>query len=255
MKSDSPHKALEKIGLTNSEIKVYLSLLELGTVSKGAIVKKSGIASSKIYEITDKLIAKGLCNMILKDNIKYFSAASPSRIKEYLEQKKEEILTEEKIFSEILPQLESLQNHNRQETKVEVFIGWKGMDTAYGNLLALARSGEKVLIVGAGTSSEEEKLELFFTKYGRTAFEKKINVRVIFNESARTYVKKIEDNIGFQYTKKFLFKNTPTELTLFRDTVLLAIRRAEPIVILIHDSQTAESFKNYFQELWKIASK
>ncbi len=57
MKSDSPHKALEKIGLTNSEIKVYLSLLELGTVSKGAIVKKSGIASSKIYEITDKLIA------------------------------------------------------------------------------------------------------------------------------------------------------------------------------------------------------
>ena len=42
---------LEEIGLTKSEIKVYLALLELGSATSGPIVDKSGASSSKIYEI------------------------------------------------------------------------------------------------------------------------------------------------------------------------------------------------------------
>ncbi|MBI2665760.1 hypothetical protein HYX12_04015 [Candidatus Woesearchaeota archaeon] len=45
---------LRNIGLTDSEIKVYLALLELGSSTKGPIVDKSRVASSKIYELLEK---------------------------------------------------------------------------------------------------------------------------------------------------------------------------------------------------------
>ena len=49
---------LQEIGLTKSEINVYLALLELGSSSTGKIVDKSKAASSKIYEILDRLMQK-----------------------------------------------------------------------------------------------------------------------------------------------------------------------------------------------------
>ena len=61
---------LEKIGLTKSEIKVYLALLELGCSATGKIVEKSKASSSKIYEILDRLMQKGLVSFIIKSGIK-----------------------------------------------------------------------------------------------------------------------------------------------------------------------------------------
>ena len=79
-------KTLEEIGLTKSEIKVYLALLELGSSQTGKIVQKSKAASSKIYEILEKLIQKGLVSYIIKSGIKHFEAAPPERIMDYLEE-------------------------------------------------------------------------------------------------------------------------------------------------------------------------
>ncbi|RMD45562.1 TrmB family transcriptional regulator, partial [Candidatus Pacearchaeota archaeon] len=55
------HEALLKeIGLTNGETKVYLSLIKIGESTVGPIAKKSGVSLSKIYEILNNLIKKGL---------------------------------------------------------------------------------------------------------------------------------------------------------------------------------------------------
>ena len=70
---------LEEIGLTKSEIKVYLALLKLGSSTKKSIVKESGITHSKLYEITDKLINKGLVSYVRKNKVLHFSAAPPEQ--------------------------------------------------------------------------------------------------------------------------------------------------------------------------------
>ena len=255
MKEEISYNFLRKIGLTESEIKVYLALLKLGTSSKGSLIKESKIAHSKIYEITDKLIDKGLCSTITKNGIKYFMGASPIRLRDYLSKKQEEILQEEKELEKIMPELQSYYNRMPEGVKVEVFIGWKGLETVYASLLEMAKKEEEVYIVGAGTGKEEEKLELFYTVHGRTAFTKGLQVKVIFNESARNYIKKIEKNIKKTYNKKFLFDYTQTEMLIFMDMTAIIIRRYEPIIVLIKDKETANSFKKYFQELWKIAKK
>jgi sugar-specific transcriptional regulator TrmB len=53
--SDKSRKAMESLGLTSYEIKVYLSLLEAGSMTASNISKKSGVPYSKIYEVLNSL--------------------------------------------------------------------------------------------------------------------------------------------------------------------------------------------------------
>ena len=49
---------LEDIGLSKGEIKVYLTLLNLGNTKVGYIIEKSGMASSAVHNAINTLIEK-----------------------------------------------------------------------------------------------------------------------------------------------------------------------------------------------------
>ena len=57
--SDRSRKAMENLGLTGYEIRVYLSLLDTGSMTAADISKKSGVPYSKIYEVLNSLEEKG----------------------------------------------------------------------------------------------------------------------------------------------------------------------------------------------------
>jgi sugar-specific transcriptional regulator TrmB len=57
--SDKSRKAMESLGLTSYETKVYLSLLETGSMTASNISKKSSVPYSKIYEVLNSLEDKG----------------------------------------------------------------------------------------------------------------------------------------------------------------------------------------------------
>src|ERR671932_7915 len=50
---------MENLGLTGYEIRVYLSLLDTGSMTAADISKKSGVPYSKIYEVLNSLEEKG----------------------------------------------------------------------------------------------------------------------------------------------------------------------------------------------------
>ena len=79
--------ALRESGLTDGEIKVYTALLELGASTTGPIIEKSGVAKSIVYQLLDKLTAKGLVSYITKEKTKHYQAAEPNRILDYIEQR------------------------------------------------------------------------------------------------------------------------------------------------------------------------
>ena len=56
---------LEDLGLSKREAKAYLALLELGSTTVGEIIKKTDIPSSKIYEVLDRLMKKGLVSYVI----------------------------------------------------------------------------------------------------------------------------------------------------------------------------------------------
>ena len=98
-------KILEEIGLTKTEIKIYLTLLKLGQSTTTNIVRKAEIHASKVYEFLDKLIQKGLVSYVIKSNKKYFSASEPDFLKEFLREKENKIKEQESEINKILPEL------------------------------------------------------------------------------------------------------------------------------------------------------
>ncbi|MBI2670413.1 helix-turn-helix domain-containing protein [Candidatus Woesearchaeota archaeon] len=246
---------LKETGLTNSEIKVYLALLRKGPLTKTPLIKESKISSSKVYEVINKLISKGLVSVVIKNDVKHFDAASPLKIKEYLEIKKNKIIIAEDKVNKILPELINIKNTKVISPEISVFYGWEGLGSVYQTELGTIKKNSKVYVIGASTGKNLEMTKIFFTKYGRIAFSKNLDTYVIFNINAREYAKSIEKNIGKMYKKRFLFNYTPTEITIANDTTIINILREEPIVIRIINRETAQSFITYFKAIWKIAKK
>lgn len=241
---------LEEIGLTGSEVKVYLALLELHESSKGAILKKSKIAHSKVYHVLQKLIDKGLASSFLKNNVKHFRAAPPDKIKAYLKAKKKKIAQQEEELDLALPKLQSLFDLKSQQVSAEIFHGWQGMKTVYDMIIKKAKVN---YIIGASKGENTPKTRNFFLKHSLQAIRKGIKKKVIFNESARSYVESIEKEGSFVYDKRFLSTTSPVEINIFSDYTAIVRLKKEPIVFLIKDPETAESFRDYFKILWATA--
>ena len=57
------------LGLTNGEVRIYLSLLKLVSSKVGSIVKDSRVSYSKVYDVLERLITKGLVSYVTFDII------------------------------------------------------------------------------------------------------------------------------------------------------------------------------------------
>ncbi len=244
-------KILEEIGLTYSEIKVYLALLELGSSKKGPIVKKAGITSSKIYEVIDKLIERGLASYVIKDKVKYFNAAPPSRIKDYLKEKENEIKQQETELDKLLPSLELKQKLTEKETDAEVYRGWRGMQTVYNDLLESLKPNEEFYIFGASRGMDTKKVKSFYTRFNDNVKKKKLKANIIFNKDARGNVPNAE-KIG---KVKYLDQNTPSEILIYKNKTAVVLLEKEPLIILIRGETISKSFKAYFDVMWMVAKK
>ncbi len=244
-------KLLREIGLTDSEVKVYLALLELGSSKKGRIVKKAGITSSKVYEVVDKLIEKGLASYVIKNKVKHFSAAPPSRIKDYLIEKEDRLKKQEQEFENILPGLELKQKLVKKGTDAEVYRGWKGMQTVYNDLLTSLKKGEEYYIVGASKGMDEKRVKSFFIRFNQRVVRKGLKVKIIFNENARGNI----PNVGKTGKVRYLDQTTPAEILVYKDKVGIVLLEKEPLVVLISGKSVANSFRAYFDVMWVMGKK
>ena len=243
-------KVLEKIGLTKNESIVYQTLLQLGTSKTGEILKKSGLNSGKIYEILESLKVRGLLSESLINNIKYFTAAPPSQILEYIKDKKEELEQEESIAKSAIPELEKLRNITTKETKSITYTGLRGIKTAADEALASMKSKEDILAMGV-TESKDEIFNKFWERWQTQRINKNIHQKMIFSEKSKYYQKFIKS----KYTQaKVLTGITPVTVDIFGEDKTLILNYGDsPSCILIYDKNTAQSFRQFFKQLWKQA--
>ena len=61
---------LKNIGLTEGEAKTYLALSSLGTSTVGNIISEADVSASKVYQILERLMQKGLVSMVVKEGKK-----------------------------------------------------------------------------------------------------------------------------------------------------------------------------------------
>ncbi|MBL7058841.1 hypothetical protein ISS08_00095 [Candidatus Pacearchaeota archaeon] len=244
-------KEFEEFGLTKGESKVYLSLLKIGESTVGPIVKNSKVAYSHIYEILERLIQKGLVSYILKEKTKYFQAVNPSLLKEYFKKKKNEIDRQETKFEKILPNLLKL-NQTKKESSAEIFVGEKGLLTAYNELI---KGYGKTDILRYWYSHDEEtyaKLNNFYHKLF-PKLKGKIRMEGIANQEVRKKI--IKEKLPSFVKAKFVDFPIPSNIDVFKNKILITIWKDVPTAFLITSKEAAKGFISYFDDTWRGAKK
>ncbi len=237
-------QTLIKIGLTDNEAEIYLALLSLGPSLVSKIVEKTRINRTHIYDRLSNLMKKGLVSYVIKNNRKHFYAAEPKRLLRYLEEKQEEIEKEREEVQAILPKLERIIPERKDES-VEVYEGKEGLKTILEDII---RSKKDILTYGSeGNFSNVLK---FYFKHYLTRLEKTgITMKVLFNydSSKEPFNRKFAE-------ARYLPKQykTPTETTIYGNKVVIFLLTENPKAILIKSKTASESYRKYFNLLWRM---
>lgn len=244
---------LESVGFTKGEIKVYLSLLELGETTTGAIIKKSKITGSKVYEILDKLIEKGLVSYIIKEKTKYFQSSSPKRLLDYINKKENEINEQKKEIENVIPSLESIQKSKQKLQSSHIFEGYEGIKTVFNLILESLKPNEEYYAFSLGEELKNKNVVLFLKNYHQKRINKKIKVKIIANTNERPLFKELSKLKDLEI--KYHLNPVPLGVFIFKDYIATFTIKEKPTCFLIKSEQIANSYKNFFINLWKISKK
>ncbi|MFZ5955303.1 MAG: TrmB family transcriptional regulator [Nanoarchaeota archaeon] len=232
-------KALEEIGLTQGEIKVYLALLELGESSAGTILEKAKVQNSVFHLCINQLIEKGFVSYAKKNKFRLYKAADPNNLLIYLKDK-------EKQIQELLPELKSKQSLKIGKEQVELFEGIKGIITLLNELITDAKKGDEFLFFSPEIE-ENEEIQKFYEKYDLKRKEKGLSVKGIAPENHKQFFEK-RKYIKMKYTKIPLPANTG----MCNDRVAIISWEEKPMGILIYSKHIAKKQKDFFNALWNF---
>ncbi len=244
-------KILPELGLSQSEIKVYLALLDLGDSTRSDIVNKSGIAGSKVYDILEKLKEKGLISIYIQNKIKHFKPVNPKQILNYVEEKKDEINKIEQDVKSILPTLLLKFTSSAKEQEVELLNGLKGLGILFREQVDILKTGETCYVIGGTKATEEEPTVAFFQKIHTLREEKKIKTKMLYNLRQMSTTEKFYSSQKYPHTKIRYIKHTsPVAINVYKDRTVIIIFSGTITAIHIKSEDVAQSFKEYFELLW-----
>ena len=243
-------QVLEKLGLTKGEIKVYLALNKLGESTIGPIGRESKVSKSKMYDILDKLIEKGLVGYISKDGTKYFIANDPHMILEYVDAKEKELQTTKQEVASFLPFLMLQRDTSMKHPKAEIYAGWTGIKAVRDELIKTYKPKGMFLTMGCPKAANDI-LEAYFLEFHKRRLKNKIGMKIIYNSDARVYgiIRTKMKNTEVRYLQKKF--PSPHWIDIFPEAVLFVMVLQNPLAFVVRDAELASGFRSYFEVMWK----
>jgi len=254
MKEDKISPLL-KVGLTVPEARVYLSLLELKESKTGALCEKSNVSSSKIYSILNGLINKGLVSYRVQNNSKIFIASPPMILKELFEEREKKFADEKKGILELIESLKTKQQLESSESKYKYYEGISGIRSLWleliGDLENLPK-GEEVLVYAGKKEAYEAMLGLY-EEFHKIRVKRGIKYRIIYPKEETGLSVKRRKQLS---EVRFMDLKNEAEWAIIGDKFNLQyITGKVPRGFLIKDKIFADTFRDVFDKLWKVAKK
>ncbi len=241
---------LVEAGLTEGEARVYLALLEIGASTSGPIVEKSGVARSIIYQILERLAQKGLVSHTIKEKTKYFQAAQPDSILEYLEERQKKLEGSKKKLQELLPKLSALAS-SAKESEVQVFFGFRGMISVHEHTYQKLARGESYFFFGI-PQDQPKHYNAYWQQDHLRRVKAGIRCQLLFHpKTPKEVLKNRNAYAGCDARYMPIEINTPAWFMGYKNVGVIGFASSNPITIEIVNKEVADSFRAYFEEFWK----
>ncbi len=240
---------LKQLGLTEGEARVYFSLLKLGSTKIGPIVNDSRISRSKVYDVLERLTAKGLVSHITVGEVRHYNAIEPYRLRDYVAKKEEQVRSQREIIDGMIPYLAQVSSRNRASS-AEIFTGDEGLRSAYEIMYKDARAGD-VFRYFYPYDDYYEVASPFYERLYQFQKSKKLKERGI----GIAPFKKSKYYKSYPKDAKMRFVSFPLPVTMdvFQDKLLIVSWEAMS-GILVTSKEISDHFSRYFDSVWEIAT-
>lgn len=232
---------LEDIGLTGAEIKVFLTLLELGSSTAGNVVEKSGLQNAVVHRAFHSLAEKGLLTFVLEGKIKQYQAIEPKLLLNFLDEKKARL-------EKLLPELELKRELAKQKPTARIFQGVRGVKELLNSMLET--KGQEYMGYGGAQISDQLLGTYFWEGFHKRRIKKKIKAYLLFHSSLAWWGKQLN-----KYPLTTV-RTTPKDFEELTETVIcgnrvgIIVYLEKPFGFLIDEEAAAKSYAKFFKMMW-----
>lgn len=242
--------ALAEFGLTGKEAKVYLKLLEKGSITSGELMRELQMYSKTIYEILGRLVEKGIASYVIKANTKYFEAERPEKFLDIIDEEEEKLEAKREEIKKIIPELNLKRKLSKEPQEATIYKGKKGIKSIFDQML---KQNGDLFVIGSGKFSEN--LGPYAKLWHKKRAKAGIKLNILWSKKSKGDIEKMKSNklINMKVLPPS-FEN-PAGAIVFEDKVAIIVWGEVPIATLIRSKEVARSYKSYFDVLWKSAKK
>lgn len=243
-------KALKEYGLSEKEVSVYLATLELGVAPVRIIARQAGINRGTAYDILKVLVDVGLVSFYQKGK-QHFSAESPERLIEAVEDKQIKLQRLKVNLAENLPQLKMTFLRHGGRPSIRVYEGFKGIKKILEDVLSSVEALEvkEYYVYSGATPKERNSIYHDFPEFNEKRMKKEIKVKTVSLGSGgetvgldeRKWLK--ESGNRSAATHEIIYAGKVAHIGL--DT------SGNPIGVIIQNADIYEMQKMIFETIWK----
>lgn len=233
---------LKEYGLSNKEIEIYLTLLQLGSVSLQEVAKRADYPRTTVYNTLNYLITKGLVSKIVKKGITYYSATEPEKLQDKLEEKK-------KLIESILPELKGLKKVMKESSNVEIYEGFKGVYTILSDVFKVK---QQTYYFG-GYKESLEILKHLPAHARLMRLENNIHAKIVIDPADEEifHTKKYKKLTKMRFLKSL--KEFPAMIFIYGKKVAMFTVKGDLVGLIISNKEFAEAMKMIFEVYWSMA--
>jgi sugar-specific transcriptional regulator TrmB len=253
------YEKIKKLGLDETEAKVYWALLELGPSTVTEIAKKAGITRTLGYPVIDKLNYHGLIDLVSSiGKKKLFVAQHPNSLVQFVKRKEQLWVKRTEEARSLLPDLLSLYKI-ADKPVVRYQEGVRGLITLFEESL---ESTTEILSILDVDSWQAPDLWEWAKGYNRERNRRKIKERILILDTpaGRAWIKKIY-KIPVHTTYRWIKRDQISdllqfggELNVYENRVMIALlEKGKRMGVIIESLVLANILKAMYELVWRIA--
>lgn len=238
-------KAIERLGLTEHESKVYLCCLSYGSISVLEIAKRTGIKRTTIYPTLTQLQHKGLIRYDVSQLKRKIVAEHPKVLEHLLKDTTD-------LFHGAQPHLTALFNTQGSGSYIRYHEGLKSVKPIYEELLDDLKPHDYYYAI-SNVELWQNLDRSFFNKNIERRGGMRVTTRLLFEDSKLGHErKKFERN--FNEEVRLLSSNHSMNTDVVVTPYKVVITQLNPVSsIVIENKSVIATMKNIFDQLWNLA--
>jgi HTH-type transcriptional regulator, sugar sensing transcriptional regulator len=241
-------ETLELIGLKPKDMRVYETLLQLGTAPLRRVAIDAGLNRGTVYDALKRLIDLGLVGFMDAKKHRFFTAEDPQKLSGLAVRREVAVAEATLKIKEAVPHLQELLGSSSHRPSVRYYEGESGVRDILEDVLRACELSEEKLYRIYSSEGIRDLIAHAWPGFTKKRIAKKIRVRTVsigkggstYGLDERKWLTKSNTSPSyiFIYKGKTAFVSTDENLKLFG--------------VIIEDSAISKTQEMIFDALWKM---